>query len=44
MAPKLFEEIIDHHSCKRMVFSYSDAPRNTISVDDLIKVCKKRGM
>jgi len=39
-----FEKLIAHFSkCKRLVLSYSDAPRNTIKIKDLIKICERAG-
>ena len=39
-----FKKLISHfNNCKRLVLSYSDAPRNTINVKDLIKICQAAG-
>jgi adenine-specific DNA methylase len=42
-APVLFDELIGSFNCKRIVLSYSDAPRNTISIEQLWDICKKHG-
>ena len=39
-----FKKLISHFSnCGRLVLSYSDAPRNTIKIKDLIKICEAAG-
>lgn len=39
-----FKKLIGHFSnCKRLVLSYSDAPRNTIKIKDLIALCEEAG-
>jgi len=38
-----FETILANSDCKRLIFSYSDAPRNTLSIEELVKICSKKG-
>lgn len=42
-ATKAFRTILSNSDCKRLIFSYSDAPRNTLSVEELIDLCSERG-
>lgn len=42
-AHESFETIISNADCQRLVISYSDAPRNTISIDSLVSICQKYG-
>ena len=38
-----FDKLIGSIDCKRLVLSYSDAPRNVLKVDELIEICSKYG-
>jgi len=38
-----FNHLLETHKAARIVLSYSDAPRNLISIDELIKVCNDYG-
>lgn len=40
---KSFRTIIGNAQCRRLVLSYSDAPRNTIGIQALISLCKDYG-
>lgn len=40
---KDFDSLLEKYKSRRMVLSYSDAPRNCISILDLIEVCKGHG-
>ena len=42
-AKKDFENLIYHFDAKRIVLSYSDAPRNILKKEDLINICKEAG-
>jgi len=42
-AQKSFATIIKAAACKRVVLSYSDAPRNTVTINDLVEVGKAFG-
>jgi adenine-specific DNA methylase len=42
-ATECFENIANKFDCKRMVLSYSDAPRNTLTVEELFDILSKRG-
>jgi adenine-specific DNA methylase len=42
-AKKDFENLIGHFDAKRIVLSYSDAPRNILSREQLIDVCENFG-
>jgi adenine-specific DNA methylase len=38
-----FDKLIGSVDCKRLVLSYSDAPRNVLSIDELVEICSKYG-
>lgn len=38
-----FNNIVGNAECKRVLLSYSDAPRNTLTIDELIDICSKYG-
>jgi adenine-specific DNA-methyltransferase len=38
-----FRTILNNSDCKRLIFSYSDAPRNTLSIQELVSICSERG-
>ena len=42
-AIKCFENIANKFDCKRLVLSYSDAPRNTLTIEELLDIFSKRG-
>lgn len=42
-AKDCFAKIADKFDCKRLVFSYSDAPRNTLTIEELFDILSKRG-
>ena len=42
-AEKDFKNLIEHFDAKRIVLSYSDAPRNILKKEELISICKKAG-
>lgn len=38
-----FKHLVDQFECKRMVVSYSDAPRNVLTPDEMFEIFKHRG-
>ena len=42
-AKECFAKIADKFDCKRLVLSYSDAPRNTLTIEELFDIFSKRG-
>jgi len=38
-----FDKLIGSIDCKRLVLSYSDAPRNVLGIDELMEICSKYG-
>jgi len=42
-AKECFSLLLNNCSAKRIVLSYSDAPRNVLTPDELLHLCKKRG-
>lgn len=42
-ATEAFNKIISQAKCKRLVLSYSDAPRNTLTIEELTAICSKYG-
>jgi adenine-specific DNA methylase len=38
-----FSELIGSIDCKRLVLSYSDAPRNVLSIEELVEICSRYG-
>tara|TARA_R100000808_G_scaffold23989_1_gene54161 strand:+ start:1179 stop:2225 length:1047 start_codon:yes stop_codon:yes gene_type:complete len=42
-AEQEFEDLIRMFKCKRLILSYSDAPRNVLSYEQLYNVCSKFG-
>tara|TARA_Y100000592_G_scaffold87450_1_gene142030 strand:- start:766 stop:1821 length:1056 start_codon:yes stop_codon:yes gene_type:complete len=42
-AKREFEQLLTSFECKRIILSYSDAPRNVLSYEELAEVCNKVG-
>ena len=42
-AIECFEQMANKFDCRRLVLSYSDAPRNTLTIDELFDIFSKRG-
>jgi len=42
-AVECFEKLSNKFTCKRLVLSYSDAPRNTLTIDELFDIFSKNG-
>ena len=42
-AKTAFNKLIGTTRAKRIVLSYSDAPRNTLSITELVEICQKHG-
>jgi adenine-specific DNA methylase len=42
-AVEAFDKLIKSSDCARLVLSYSDAPRNTLTIDELYSICNKYG-
>tara|TARA_R110002110_G_scaffold121820_2_gene297752 strand:- start:1 stop:1374 length:1374 start_codon:yes stop_codon:yes gene_type:complete len=42
-AAKAFHKIIGDADCKRVLLSYSDAPRNTLTMGELVDICSNYG-
>ncbi len=42
-ATAAFHKIIGDADCKRVLLSYSDAPRNTLTIEELVDICSNYG-
>ena len=42
-ATKCFEDISNKFNCRRLILSYSDAPRNTLTVEELFDIFSNKG-
>lgn len=42
-ATESFNTVIENSDCKRLILSYSDAPRNTLTIQELVKLCSRYG-
>jgi len=42
-APDSFDAIIGSASCSRLLLSYSDAPRNVLTITQLVDICRQYG-
>jgi adenine-specific DNA methylase len=38
-----FKKLLDKFDCKRIIISYSDAPRNVLSLEELYDICATKG-
>lgn len=42
-ATEAFSQLVRDSECKQLVLSYSDAPRNTLTIQELVDICAKHG-
>ena len=38
-----FDKIVGQSRCERLILSYSDAPRNVLTIEELLQICNKHG-